>query len=344
MAMCKQCGIEKLSNEFPPVTVSDECDHPPLACLRCVVDFCQKNEKCPHPGCSISVPQNFPTIQWFKAILDEMFREYEAVYTPPAPKVTGKENLNITVLNGDSTHIPYYSFMPMSEVQMYINSKLNIPPNKQKILFEDKEVKIFKSNGQPSTLSDNNIPPYATLYLVVLLYAIPEAFDHVVFDLYWGYPSSGRDYLDASCLVYQGTQFLYLEDFRRRRNINGISHSGDLMNDYTRTGHHTIHVYLKQIPSNVTHLFFTLSAWRSPNIARYPNPSLKFYEASNIKKDLCKTTFTHASNSQAVVMCSVSKNSQGRWEIYESGKLSAGNAKHYAQLKSTISNLIKTGY
>lgn len=34
MAMCKQCGIEKLSNEFPPVTVSDECDHPPLACLR----------------------------------------------------------------------------------------------------------------------------------------------------------------------------------------------------------------------------------------------------------------------------------------------------------------------
>lgn len=34
MAMCKECGIEKLSNEFPPVTVSDECDHPPLACLR----------------------------------------------------------------------------------------------------------------------------------------------------------------------------------------------------------------------------------------------------------------------------------------------------------------------
>lgn len=34
MAICKQCGIEKLSNEFPSVTVSDECDHPPLECLR----------------------------------------------------------------------------------------------------------------------------------------------------------------------------------------------------------------------------------------------------------------------------------------------------------------------
>lgn len=34
MATCKRCGIEKLSNEYPPVAVSDECDHPPLECLR----------------------------------------------------------------------------------------------------------------------------------------------------------------------------------------------------------------------------------------------------------------------------------------------------------------------
>lgn len=343
MALCKGCNVEKLSNEFPPVTVSSECEHPPLTCLRCVVDFCQREKKCPHPDCSVSVTPDCSTIHWFKAILDEMFREYEAVYTPQAPKGSGKEILNITVLNGDATQIPYSSFMSMVDVQMYIKSKLNIPPNKQKILFEDKEVQIFNSTGQPSTLSDNNIPPYATLYLVVLLYAIPESFDHVVFDLYWGYPFSGRDYLDASCLVYQGTQFLYLADYSSN-NLNGITHSGDVMNDYARTGHHTIHVYLKQLPNNVTHLFFTLSAWNSPNIAKYPNPSLKFYEAGNIKKDLCKTTFTHAGNSQAVVMCSVSKNSLGRWEIYESGKLSAGNAKQYAQLKSTISNLIKTGY
>lgn len=204
-------------------------------------------------------------------------------------------------------------------------------------------MQIFDSNGQPSTLADNQIPPYATLYLVVLLYAIPEAFDHVVFDLYWGYPYSGCDFLDASCLFYKGTTCLNLADWCHRK-LDGIIHSGDLMDSIKRIGHHTIHVYLKQIPSNVTHLFFTLSAWKSPNIAKYPNPSLKFYEASNREKDLCKTTFTHAGNSQAVVMCSVSKNSQGRWDIYESGKLSAGNASNYDPLKSTISNLIKTGY
>ncbi|XP_062616328.1 uncharacterized protein LOC134278029 [Saccostrea cucullata] len=272
-----------------------------------------------------------------------MFREYEATYTPPAPKTSGKEILNVTVLNGDAAQIPYLPFMTLSDVQMHISIKLKIPANKQKLLYEDKEVQIFKPNGQSFTLSECSIPPYATLYLVVLLYAIPEAFDHVVFDLYWGYPSSGCDYLDASCLVYQNTHFLNLVDYRHCSR-QGITHSGDVMNSHTRTGHHTIHVYLKQLPSNATHLFFTLSAWNSPNISRYPNPSLKFYEASSVHKDLCKTTFTHARYSQAVIMCSVSKNSQGRWEIYESGKLSAGNAKNYSPIKSTIINLIKTGY
>jgi stress response protein SCP2 len=177
----------------------------------------------------------------------------------------------------------------------------------------------------------------------VLLYEIPEDFNHVVFDLYWGYPYSGRDYLDASCLVFQNAQFLSLADYRHH-SVQGIKHSGDVMNDFNRTGHHTIHVYLKELPSNVTHLFFTLSAWNSPNISKYPNPSLKFYEASNILKDLCKTTFTHANNSQAVVMCSVSRSSHGRWGVYESGKLSAGNASRYGPIKNTIQNLITSGY
>lgn len=111
--------------------------------FQCVVDFCQREKKCPHPDCSVSVTPDCSKIHWFKAILDEMFREYEAVYTPQAPKGSGKEILNITVLNGDATQIPYSSFMSMVDVQMYIKSKLNIPPNKQKILFEDKDVQVL---------------------------------------------------------------------------------------------------------------------------------------------------------------------------------------------------------
>lgn len=86
---------------------------------------------------------NSPTIQWFEAILDEMFREYETIYTPPAEKGSGIEILNITVLNGDATQIPYNPLTSMLDVQNSISDKLDIPRNKQKILFNDKEVQVY---------------------------------------------------------------------------------------------------------------------------------------------------------------------------------------------------------
>lgn len=74
-----------------------------------------------------------------------MFREYETVYTPSAPKESGEnEILNITVLNGDSTQISYLSSMTMFDVKRQIEKKMNIPTNKQKLLFQDKEVQVIK--------------------------------------------------------------------------------------------------------------------------------------------------------------------------------------------------------
>ena len=208
-------------------------------------------------------------------------------------------------------------------------------------------LQAFTENGRSLKLLDVNVKTGSTVFLVVLLYAIPEKFNNVVFDLYWGYPVTGVDYLDASCLVYSGQTFLEVIDYKRRRGQvcnNAMTHSGDIMDDISWTGHHIINVQLKNIPSNVTHLFFTLSAWHSPNISKYPNPSLKFYESSNPSKDLCNTTFSHARNSQAVVMCSVSRGKTGQWEIFESGKLSAGNARDYGPLKHTIKSLIAQGF
>lgn len=71
-----------------------------------------------------------------------MFREYEALYTPPAPKGINEDILNITILNGNSTQISYEPTMTMSKVRMQIHEKLTIPPTKQKILFQDKEVQV----------------------------------------------------------------------------------------------------------------------------------------------------------------------------------------------------------
>ena len=199
------------------------------------------------------------------------------------------------------------------------------------------------SDGRQARLSDYNIKPNSMLMLVVLMFAIPDQFDNVVFDLFWGYPIGKRDYLDASCLLFQGQSFMSVVDYHNHP-MSCIRHSGDVMDDQRRLGHHTINVHLKNIPSNVTHLFFTLSAYMSPNISKYPNPSLKFYEADKPNKDLCKTSFTHAGHSQAVIMCSVSRDVGGRWNIFESGKLSAGNVNNYNPLAATIQSLIRQGF
>lgn len=110
--------------------------------FQCVVSFCKEKKQCPHPGCSISITKDSPTIRWFQAILEEMFREYETNYTPPAPKGSGKEVLNVTVLNGDATIIPYASTMTVLDVKHQIDYKLKIPQNKQKLLFKEKEVQV----------------------------------------------------------------------------------------------------------------------------------------------------------------------------------------------------------
>ena len=57
----------------------------------------------------------------------------------------------------------------------------------------------------PNTLQDYNIGPGSHIQLIVV-----DRGDHgligpvLIFDLFWGYPASGKDYLDGSCLVYKG--------------------------------------------------------------------------------------------------------------------------------------------
>ncbi|XP_069124643.1 uncharacterized protein [Argopecten irradians] len=341
--LCLICSVDKVSSEFSSCDLTDECDHPNLICMECVIQHVTKEKSCPYPDCEESVNPDSDIIKVMQATLDVMFTVYEGEYTPSV-ETQGPDRIHVTVLTGESVSIPYYSTMTVLGLKDAIKKQLKHDVNKQKLIYNNNEITNRLSNGRSATLTDFNVPPNATVYLMVLLYSIPEAFDHVVFDLYWGYPVSREDFLDASCLVYSGQTNTAVSDYRHRRPMNGIQHSGDIMNSITRTGHHTIHVYLKRIPSNVTKMYFTLSAWNSPNISRYPNPSLKFYEAANPTVDLCKTTFTHAGASQAVVMCSLSRDPNGTWQIFESGKLSSGNARYYGPLKSTIHGLINSGY
>ena len=190
-----------------------------------------------------------------------------------------------------------------------------------------------------ATLQDYAVKPFSTVHLIVVLCEISDqSLDHTIFDLFWGYPSRGCDYLDASVLIYSGAFHQGLVDYDQDF-FTGIWHSGDVMDDSKRLGHHTINVKLKSLPATVDKLFFTLSAWNSPNISKYKNPSLRFFDAKEPNKLLCSDQMQKAAYSQAIIMCALFK-IDGTWNVFRLNTLSAGNARDYTPLQQTISRII----
>ena len=195
------------------------------------------------------------------------------------------------------------------------------------------------------TLHDYNVQPFSTINLVVILYNIPESFDEVIFDLFWGYPATGRDHLDVSVLLYAGETLLEVIDFRRTRSKTcaAVKHSGDDMNDdENRIGHQEINVEIKHIKDSIDRLFFILSAYQSTNISMFPNPSLRFYDARFPDNQLCNDSMKHAADSQAIIMCSLCR-IEGEWKVLSLRHLSDGNVKNYDPLKATVLHLIQSG-
>ena len=214
-------------------------------------------------------------------------------------------------------------------------------------------VQTIGQKNEVLKLKDHNVQPNSRIYLLVLLYAIPDEFDHVIFDLFWGYPNSllltsasfVRDYLDASVLLYSGSKFVDVIDFSNKSSkiCLGVEHSGDRMDDAERLGHHTINVSIKSLPAHIDKLVFILSAWRSPNISKFRNPSLRFFDAKSPDVQLCSDEMSEAADSQAIIMCCLTKRGGG-WQVFSLKHLSAGNALNYEPLKRNIVSLIAKGY
>jgi len=240
------------------------------------------------------------------------------------------------MLGGDSTVVQYQPFMTVQDLKSFVQTRLGPAPQKQRLLYKEQELKTQTSSGKLATLQDYLVQPFSTLHLIVVLYEISDSLDHVIFDLFWGYPTRGRDYLDASVLIYSGQCFQAKVDYGTRFFTgSAVYHSGDVMDDAKCLGHHTINVKLKSLPPAVDKLFFTLSAWMSPNISKYKNPSLRFFDAKETNKQLCSDQMQHAAYSQAIIMCSLSK-INGAWKVFSLRTLSAGNAMNYAPLQETI--------
>jgi stress response protein SCP2 len=344
---CRVCYIDKLSKEFPRENVAGACNHPPIHCYRCVIKALGKQPVCPYKDCCAAVADANATIKQCERELEQLYPSIQLSHNVEELQQMNlsstDKKINIVMLTGDSASFIFNPMMTVLMLKAEIQKRFNIPVLNQQLVYKECVLEDYNSmvDGTERRLKDYNVQPFHSIHLMKLMYEIPSHFNHVIFDLYWGYPVHGCDYLDASCLAFSGKSFSHVVDYRNRQYVGkAVCHSGDVMDHAKQIGHHTIEVHLKEIPVSITHLYFTLSAWNSPTIAHFPNPSLKFFEASNKTKDLCKTTFTHAQFSQAVIMCCVVRPPGGQWKIFECGKASAGNARNYEPLKCTIKALI----
>ena len=194
--------------------------------------------------------------------------------------------------------------------------------------------------SRPATLRDHGVKSFDSLQLIALLYELTSDLDNVIFDLFWGYPESGIDCLDASALIFSEDCLSLAVDYRHPNVKSWIHHSGDIVDNKKLLGHQTINVCIGKIPTGVTKIFFTLSAWKSLNISKFKNPSLKFYDVKRPNQQLCSDTMYHAGDSQAIIMCALCRVGEKFWKVYSLGELSDGNAKDYGPLRTTIMNKI----
>ena len=198
------------------------------------------------------------------------------------------------------------------------------------------------------TLKDHKVPPNSTVHLIIVLCAVPDELDNVVFDFYWGLPP-GRsyDYLDVSVLVYSGSENLGVIYYRRPSLMvcPGVQHSGRANMYYLeREGRHQVKVNLKAVPSHVDKLVFTLSAWAAATISEYPYYRLNFYDVNFPGQPLCSSKVDdRLKDYKSIIMCSLSKKN-GRWEVIEVKKESDGFTRNYFPLKLKIEALIRNGF
>ncbi|KAL4235120.1 hypothetical protein ACF0H5_006758 [Mactra antiquata] len=343
--LCHMCKVKKPVDEFPYQTVSKHCEHARLECLRCVVKYVNEHGKCPNEKCDITVDKEDGMVKFFQAKLDTVFVDYNKVLEKRTEMIkSAGEFISVSTITGNTEWLQYKPDMKIADLKRDVAQKLELNEKHLRLIYDDQNLK------SGAKLSDYKMGPYSNIFVIVPLYCVPEHLDNVVFDLSWEFPDVNPDFLDATCFAFEKEEFVQVIDWTHPTNKYYLKDSikqseKNVTSAGQKTGHQTIHVSLKAVPCNITHLYFTLSSWRSPSLSAFKNPSLKFYETSEENVNLCETTISHALSSQAVIMCSAVREGDRQWQIFECSVRSVveGNSKRYNPIRARISELIRDG-
>ncbi|KAF0377382.1 tellurium resistance protein terz-like [Gigaspora margarita] len=352
---CSKCSHDKLSREFPSDTISQKCYHVSTYCLKCIVTHLKSQPVGTCPECSVSLSQKEIrdlNDSWEKAPFRIDIENISHI-TSSSSNESNEVNVNtgaatgnfyVVLLNGEKLTFQLENIKTVYSLREAIKGKTNVEISKQKLIHKGKELNNFNTGRVHKYLSEYGIVADSHIQLIVLLFSISKelSITNLTFDLYWGYPGGGCDYLDGTCMLYAKNVHWRSFDYQSTNylDVPNMAHSGDIMDHVNRRGHHRITANLSVLPPNITKLYFILSAWNSPNIGHFPNPSFKMYDTTTPHINLCNYTIKKANQSQAVIMCCVGKNTvDNTWAVYEVGKLTNGNAKDYSPIVRTIGTL-----
>ncbi|CAH1258850.1 Hypp2091 [Branchiostoma lanceolatum] len=182
---CLGCKTEKLSKEFPSVTILDTCRHPPLHCFRCLIKVVEQQKKCPHPTCPEKVPGDCARLKEFQATVNRLFAEYTSTstvdYTTAAAGASGGlQKISVVMMNGESISLSYNPSTTIYQIKLGIQQRLLHHVEKQRLIYNEVELKTYTDSGQLAKMGDYGVQPHSTVHLIIMLYAIPEHFNHAI--------------------------------------------------------------------------------------------------------------------------------------------------------------------
>lgn len=175
-------------------------------------------------------------------------------------------------------------------------------------------------------------------------YTASPTLRNVLLEEVWGYPNH-TIFLDASCLVFDD-KHVYNNpvDYSHTSfgNPASIVHSGDVIDYNKKEGKHTIRIDLKLLPSNVTNLYITITAFTT-TLKDIKRPYIRFTDA-DLDQELCRYDLeaTDTGTHTAVVMAKLCRpNPTQPWKVLALGEICEGRASNYTPLIDTINQKFK---
>ncbi|CAG8656743.1 11252_t:CDS:2 [Dentiscutata erythropus] len=338
---CEQCQIIKPLKEFPESSISSKCRHVMSWCFECIVSYLRGTQRrC--PICKIDLTEqevNDCFLFWDNSIFKidiESFSQARAELSGPNDAESGV--FYIVLLNGEKITLKSSEITTVKALKYALRDATKIEVTKQRLIHNDVELNDFQDDSTNSTLESYGIHANSHIQLIVLN---SLALSCLAVDLFWEFPHSGQEFLDCTCLIYNGDELWKKYDNLSTYypSISYIKHSGDIIDVANARGHQKITIKLDELPNCISQLYFVLSSCKS-TIDQFRNLSLKLCDEANSDRQLWNYSVGQATKSQAVIMCLINRSNNGMWKLIEVGEMSTGNTKNKDPIEKNIRRLM----